>query len=314
MSTSIAPSPFFEGTNIQYAWDSTSLGMFKECPRMYYYRMIENWAPRGISVHLIFGQIYHSCLEHYEHDRAAGLTHDEATSKMVFKAMLETWVHDKDAEGKPIPGTGKPWDSEHNLKTRENLVRSLVWYVEQFQNDPAKTVILASGKPAVELSFKLQIDDMLLCGHLDRVVEFQGSQYVMDHKTATSTVSSYYFDQYNPDNQMTLYTAASQIIYQAPVKGVIINAVQIAVGFSRFERGFTYRTTNQINEWLHDTREYILLAARSAERNHWPMNDKSCHKYGGCPFRRICSKDPEVRQEFLKADFVKKIWNPLEIR
>ena len=36
-------SPFLPATHIQYAWDSTSLGYLKTCPRLYQYIMIEGW-------------------------------------------------------------------------------------------------------------------------------------------------------------------------------------------------------------------------------------------------------------------------------
>lgn len=136
----------------------------------------------------------------------------------------------------------------------------------------------------------------------------------MDRKTSGSTITSNYFDQYDPDNQMSLYTLAAKVIYQTPVKGVIIDAVQVAVGFSRFSRGFTYRTDAQIEEWLADTKHWLRLAEAYATEGYWPMNDKSCHKYGGCAFRKICSKDPSMRQKFLDSDFVTHPWNPLEVR
>ena len=44
-------SPYLPGTNIQFAWDSTSLGLLKTCPRLYYYTIIEGYAPRGESIH-----------------------------------------------------------------------------------------------------------------------------------------------------------------------------------------------------------------------------------------------------------------------
>lgn len=315
-------SPFHAGTTVQFAWDSTSLGWFKECPRKYYYSMIEGYRGRGDqNVHLRFGIHYHACLEHYDHLIAQGADHDTAVRGMVRKALEDTWDRPDDE----YPDRNGPWLSDHNLKTRETLIRSLVWYVEQFGlEDPAHTVILANGKPAVELSFRLQAgEDLILCGHLDRVVEFLGSRYVMDRKTSTSTVGDYWFDQFEPDNQMTLYTAASQIIYETPVKGVIIDACQIAVGFSRFSRGFTYRTADQIEEWMDHTRFWTAqantlsdLSDRRRDRGDdpaeaFPLNDKSCHKYGGCPFRKVCSRDRRVRQEFLKADFKIEKWNPL---
>ena len=246
------------------------------------------------------------------------MDHDDACNYVVRELLTETWDR---TETNP---EGAPWTPDHNLKTRDNLVRSVVWYLEQFgdDNDPATTVILQNGRPAVELSFRFEVDDgLMLSGHLDRVVEFMGGNYVMDRKTSTTTVSSYYFDQYQPDNQMSLYSYAAQVIYQTPVRGVIIDAAQIAVGFTRFERGMTYRTPAQLEEWLDDTRAYVNMAqamgegmvhfAESERYRAWPMNDKSCHKYGGCVFRDICSKDAHVRQIFLDSDFVREPWNPL---
>lgn len=326
----MSDSPFLPGTDIQIAWDSTSLGWFKECPRKYQYSMILGLRSKGDSVHLVFGQWYHSCLEQYDKFRSTGMDHDQSMIEVVNNAMIMTW------------GDGKPITFDNPNKTRETLIRSVIWYLDHFKDDPAQTVILANGKPAVELSFRMELDygpgkkiipltvdeitkgqtiqqvtasrPYVLCGHLDRVVNFSGGAYVMDRKTSSTTITSNYFDQYDPDNQMSLYTLAAKVIYQTPVKGVIIDAVQVAVGFSRFSRGFTYRTDAQIEEWLADTKGWFALAERYASEGYWPMNDKSCHKYGGCPFRKVCSKSAEVRQKFLDSDFIAHPWNPLETR
>lgn len=327
-------SPFLPGTKIQFAWDSTSLGWLKVCPRLYQYSMIEGWRSKGNSVHLDFGLWYHSALEMYDRKRSEQASHEDALRDVVQACMVWTWVPEKleMTEGGITPvAPGHPWDSGHNLKTRETLVRSVIWYIEQFgQTDTCETVQLANGKPAVELSFRLEMDwgpgqggnyvpspsaqPYVLSGHLDRVVQFQGAYYVMDRKTSSTTIGSYYFDQYDPDNQMSLYSMAARVIYNAPVRGVIIDAAQIAVGFSRFTRGFTFRTEAQIEEWLGNTKEWLALAERYATESFWPMNDKSCHQYGGCVFRKVCSKSPEVRQKFLETGFEKRQWNPLEAR
>ena len=304
-----APSPFLEGIPIQYAWDSTSLGWLKECPRKYFYSMIEGYRPKSDSVHIRWGALYHAALETYDKAKANGEDHQSALRRAIRFLMLETWDRE----------TASPWVSDHNAKTRETLVRSVVWYLDQFgQDDPARTVVLSNGQPAVELSFKLHLSfgptgnqPYILCGHLDRVVEFAEGTYVMDRKTTSSTLNPQYFEQYDPDNQMSLYTMASKVIYATPVKGVIIDAAQVAVGFTRFSRGFTYRTDAQIEEWLEDLRYWMDHATVLAKEARWPMNDKSCHKYGGCVFRKVCSRSPEVRQIFLNSDFVKQPWNPL---
>ena len=304
------PQPFYEGTKVQWAWDSTSLGWLKECPRKYQYHMIESWRGRGESIHLEYGILYHAALEEYDRKKLEkGMSHDDAVRGVVRELLTKTW-----REGLPWRGAKDlPADDKASLKSRENLVRTVVWYLNKFKDDPAKTLMHpVTGKPMVELHFQFEIEGgYSLCGYLDRVVEFQEQPFVMDRKTTTSTLGSYYFEQFDPDNQMSVYTVASQVAFHTPVKGVIVDAAQIAVGFSRFVRSFVFKTADQIDEWMKDLYVYLEQARGYAERGYWPQNDKSCHKYGGCAFREICSKSPQVREKFLETHFQREPWNPL---
>jgi hypothetical protein len=307
-------TPFVPGTSYQWAWDSTSLGWLKECPRKYQYHMIEGYVGRGERVHLEYGILYHEALGTYEECKFLGMSHDIAVRKVVQDVLVWTWRDDKPWRSSVDLST----DDKASLKSRENLVRTVVWYLDKFKDDPAKIKMHSvTGRPMIELHFTFELGSDLqghpytLCGYLDRVVEFQGESFVMDHKTTTSTLGSYYFEQYDPDNQMSLYTVASQIAFKTPVRGVIIDAAQIAVGFSRFVRSFVFKTPDQIDEWMHDLQHWLDQAERFAEANYWPMNDKSCHKFGGCPFRDICSKSPSVRDKFLDTAFERHPWNPL---
>lgn len=322
-------SPFNpDGT--QYAWDSTSLGWAQDCLRKYQYLMIEGWEPMTKSVHLLFGGWYAMALEHYHKHRAHGMNEDDALCEVVHESLIATCEYQVGHEnGEPTFIYGnelqpdhtvlgyRPWESNHAAKTRENLIRSIVWYVDQFgDDDPLTTVTLASGEAAVEYSFRMELsDDLIYCGHIDRLVEYNGDVYVQDQKTTGSTITPRYFAQFDPNSQMSGYTLAGQIIYSAPVKGVIIDAAQIAVGFTRFERGFTFRTEAKLEEWLESAKHHIRIAQEATRQGFFPMNPSSCDKYGGCMFRDICSKSPEVRPQFLKGHFTKrKQWNPLESR
>lgn len=316
-----APSPFLPGTNIQYALDSTSIGYLKICPRLYQYTMIEGWNSKEESVHLKFGIEYHKALQDFDMSIAAGIPHEDAIHDTIRELLTRT----------------ADWKPDHKTKNKEFLVRTVIWYFEHFRDDPAKTFVMDNGKPAVEVSFRFELDwgpqdkaylpvggldgaaqPYLLCGHLDRVVNFNDELYVMDRKTTTSTPGSYYFNQYEPHNQMSLYTLASQVIFESPIRGVIIDVAQIGMGFSRFVRGFTYRTPDQIEEWLNDLRYWTSLMEGFASAGHWPMNDTACDKFGGCRFREVCSKSPQVRENFLRSDFEKLApedrWNPLKPR
>jgi hypothetical protein len=299
-----APSPFDE-QGVQRAWDSTSLSWRKKCAQLWKYSMIDGYRlpdEAGTAVDLFFGQVYHTALEHYYKLTHAGASHNEAVRLIIREALTLTWLD------------GKPWESGDTNKTRETLIRSIIWYFESFDHrtDNAKTITLANGKPAVELSFRFDVGGgYMLSGHLDRVVDFLGDIYVMDHKTTTKTLGPYYFRGYSPHNQMTLYTIASQIAYATPAKGVIVDAAQVAVNFTRFERGFASRQAPVLQEWLDDFHYIAEAAARDVLNNRFPKSDDFCVY---CAFKDVCNADPRMRQKMLDSNFVKKHWNPLEVR
>lgn len=295
----------------QFAWDSTSIGAFKTCPRYYQYTILEGWQPREISVHLIFGLHFHAALERYDHLVFGGMDKDSALREVVRYVLQITWDEKK----------GRPWMSDDPNKNRMTLLRSVVWYLDQFRDDPIQTVRLANGKPAVELSFRFDSgytsskgESILLCGHLDRLAELNSKAYVLDRKTTKTTIGSSFFDKFTPDNQMSLYAIAGKIVYNIQIEGIIVDGAQVAQSFTRFLRGVVPRNEAVLEEWYYDLGQYLAMAELFAANNYWPMNDKSCGMYGGCPFRKICGLPASVREQWLKADYSRRIWDPLQVR
>lgn len=295
----------FDSEGLQYGFDATSITLASTCPRKYQYKMIEGWQPENKSVHLIFGGLYASALEHFHQHIAAGMDREDAIIEVVHEALIASWDRE----------TG-PWVSNHNTKTRPNLVRTIVWYLEHFKDDEAKTMILSNGEAGVEYSFKLPVDDgIVFAGHIDRMVEYAGKPYVQDQKTSGATISPRYFEGFNPDVQFSMYSFAGRMIFNIPVTGVMIDAAQIAVGFSRFERGFTFRSEPQLEEWYDESLKIIHNIRGMTKENYFPMNRTACGNYGGCEFRDVCSHSPHIRNQKLKARFVKgEIWNPMRAR
>lgn len=335
----------FDSTGAQFAWDSTSLKLAEDCLRKYQYKMIEGWQPRRKSVDLLFGGWHATALEHYHKYIALGDSLDAALIKVVREALISTWItddragdiassHDSRVEPSSDIGmvssdvnvrraSGRPWLSDHTSKTRENLIRTIIWYVDHFAEDPVTVFKRPDGTPAVEYSFSFEAEGassdrpegIVFSGHIDRLVEYGGSYYVMDQKTTGSTITPQFFDQFDPDSQMSLYTMAGKIIYDKPVRGVIIDAAQIAVGFSRFMRGFTFRDDAKLEEWYASAMYHIKAARDATHSENFPMNPSSCGKYRGCEFRNVCSKSPHVRKQFLLADFERgERWDPLRRR
>ncbi len=296
---------------LQLGVDSTSLGEFKQCPRKYFYSIVAGYQPRAISVHLQFGLWLHSGVEQYHRCRFEGLGHDDALDRVVDSALRQTWNS----------ALSRPWQSDHPQKNRLSLLRALVWYLDQFQDDPLQVQALPSGQPAVELTFKFdsqartcQGEVWTLCGHMDRIGELQGNLYIADVKTTVYTLGPGYFAQFDPDNQFSLYSLAGRVAFGQPVKGVIVDAMQIGVNFVRFHRHLVSKDDAKLEEWLQDTHQWLARLEESAIRQHWPMNDKACGLYGGCPFREVCGASPGRRPVELDRQFRRRIWDPFQTR
>jgi hypothetical protein len=287
------------------------MGALKECPRKYFYSIVCGYRPRELSVHLVFGLHFHAILESYDHAKARGLDHDQAMLVAVKVGMVLTWNKE----------TGQPWRSDDTYKNRLTLMRSVVWYMDRFKDDPFQTVILDNGKPAVELSFRFETIHQspegvpfMWSGHLDRVARFNDDVWTLDRKTTKNQIDERFFAQFSPSNQMSGYTFAGKVAFHQPVKGVIIDAAQVLVTGTRFKRGFVNRDEAQLDEWMVDLGYYFKQATEYAQKAYWPMNDKSCGNYGGCQFLGICGKSPVVRDMWLQQAFFKRTWDPLQVR
>lgn len=324
-------SPFLPGTKVQFAWDSTSLGYLKTCPRLYQYHMLEGWVPKEESVHLRFGQEYHAAIQDYENLRSAGAGFEDAVRDTVRNLLVRIADFDPD-----------PTTKAGHYKNPRTLLQLVVDYLDYYKDDPCETFILENGKPGVELSFRFELDwgpegyvapkemrdaepeekwnqPYLLCGHLDRVVRYADELMILDHKTTTTTPSDYYFAGFSPNNQMTLYTFAGEVVLNTVIKGVIVEAAQICLETpNKFVRSPQYRSNEVIEEWLRDLEYHLNAAEAYAAANHWPMNDTACGNYGGCRFREVCSKPAAIRDRVLAADFIQlppdQRWNPIKPR
>ena len=297
---------------LQIAWDATSLGKLKTCPRKYFYELVQGWQTRKESVHLTFGKALHAALEIYDKERAKENDHKTAQRKTLTAALEWCGGYDENE-------VYRKWQSEDKYKGPYTLLRSILWYTELHKDDQAQTVILRDGTPAVELQFQFALpefyapdgNEYILCGHIDRIVDFCGQLWIMDRKTTKSTLYEGFFESFTPDNQMSMYSLAGHIVFQQDVKGVMVDGIQIAINFSEFMRGFAYRTNDMLEEWLADTKAWIKFAEHYAIEGRWPQNDSVCGLYGGCSYRSICGKDPAVRNAFLASNFRQRTWDPI---
>jgi hypothetical protein len=317
---------------LQIYWDSTSLREAKACPRKYQLRIIEGWIPKEPAPALQFGILFHKGLELFSRYLILEDNRKLAVRRMIHEVMLEASNMQKrvnagdyseeltEEELAELPH--EPWYSPDTSRNIFTLIRALVWYTEQYQDDPAETVYRQDGSPAVELSFLFNTGTEAftgeyyhLCGHLDRVATFAGKTYVVDAKTTKGQLTDYFFDGFTPDVQMSLYTLAGKIILpEEEVHGVVIDGVQCAVNMNRFGRGICLRNPEQLEDFHRSLLTTIKTMENYAIQNFWPQNETACRLYGRCDFIEVCSESQKVRQNILKTNFVRRQWDPTRSR
>ena len=336
---------------VQTIWDTVSTGAIKTCPRLYYLTIRCGWSPKGTNPHIFFGLLAHSAFETYEKAKAAGQDHEKALLAAVRSTLQKSGSYEDVAQClnekcgafrpyiEEVPddqlvcyacngsafrnrkGAFVPWQSDDKNKNRYNLLRTVVWYLDHYKSETDETLLHEDGTPAVEEWFRMELpitapsgDHYFLTGHIDKIVRYNSQLRFRDLKTTKATINDRFFEKFSPNNQMSHYTVGGRVVFDEPLSGGIIDGAQVAVDFTRFQRGFVERTTAQLDEWLRDIQIWIKQAEQYAAQDYWPMNDESCDKYGGCRFRGICNKDPSIRQQFLKTHFEFRKWNPMEER
>jgi hypothetical protein len=310
----------FSAGLFQVAWDSTSLGTFKKCPKKYYYSIVLGLRSTVENVHLKFGILTHTALEALDHFFLREDQSDLWTSYMPqLLAHLCLEAGRRDAEGK-----FHPWVSDHASKNLISLLRAVVWYAEEYAEDSVKTVTLLNGRPATELSFRFAfgetpIGEVQYSGHFDKIARFGDNLWVVDRKTTTMGLAPSYWQQFSPHVQFTGYTfGANMVLAEAldrPIQGVICDAIQVGAGFARFGRRPISYHQEQLTEWYTGAMVSITQAHQYAEAGLWPMNETSCADYGGCPFLSLCSKSPSIRDHFINsAAWQIEKWDPLKVR
>lgn len=319
-------SPFIEGTQIQFAWDSVSLTSILSCPYRYKLEIIEGWQPRNpnFAIALVFGILYHEGMQYYHEAKAEGQDHEEAifTSCRKLTQQDTFWSLPTFEEIEEIKEETDDEDDgitlrNSKIRTRYHLLRAVVWYLDNYANDPLETFILPSGAAAVEQSFRVDLPfesgghPLLLSGHLDRVVTFNDHLYVTDYKT-TKSLSRQFFSAFKLSHQFSGYIFGGNISFDRPISGAYIDGIALLVGGAKFSRAPTQRSPGELDEYFRTVKYAADLARTCHETQNYPRNTSACYF---CQYKTICEQPPEYRQKYLEMWFQQQpAWNPLRNR
>lgn len=296
---------------LRLAWDASCLSAYMQDPLQYSWKNIQGFRHVGFASAREWGTFYHEAVGHFEHQVHKGVPREVAlrkTIKLLIPAAIEM--------GFPIRGE-KGDAAKRSVYT---LVRSLIWFEAEYRDRPLPPLELANGRCALEYNFCLPLgmkastgEDYLLVGNIDKIgTDADGYQYCVERKTTTTTLGPYFFTKYDPCMQTYLYDVVAAILFpKARLRGVIVEACQTAVDFTRFDRHPIERTPRQRAHWLEVIKYWIKRAEQDALDNSW---DRAINSEGGFAsvFKDVQRRDPSVWTAMLRTELSREpLWNPL---
>lgn len=319
--------------------DATQIRTWLRCRRRWFYGhglSLEPNAAIGSDADLLFGSQVHASLEQWDSLLATTSLPEE---EILLKVLAGAWAATASWEQHPDLAAGP--------KSRDSLIRLLIWYAAQFggREDPIQSVCWR-GEAMVEIPFSVDAGELAVAldcpgldfgawrqpprftGRFDGLVwGLEGEAWVHERKTTAASLSSFYFARYHPEVQTSLYPIVARYLFpQLPIQGVLLEAIQTGVGFSRVQRVELRRHPEQLQESLAAFAGVLReMAAAEVEGSLetgslldqeplYPLNEASCTAGGRpCQFRELCLDRPANRQAVITANWhTRTPWNPLD--
>jgi len=296
--------------------DSTKLQCFKDCPRRYFYEYVLGWRPDRPNNHLHFGSAVHIAMEHI-------LLNGYGTGS-VSDAFMKFYHYYRTVFGEETDDIFMP-------KNPDRFLLMLSEYVTRYANDLSKyEVVVLNGDPLVEISGVVSVDGYYnLYFKMDSVLRrlSDGKIFSLEHKTKGGYFSNQWRMEFPLGTQVGTYTHALYCIFNPDeVLGVTINGMSFKKTKKpsfEFERLPIRKTREQMQAWQVHTvswlrwmeKEFYNLECSSEDEDvlsAFPMNERSCNKYFGCPYHDFCLAWPNPLKQSYEPPmgFIVDRWDP----
>lgn len=267
-------------------FDFTAMNTFLTCRRKYQYRIERGLVGANPPTAAEFGRCIHQALDTWYQDRDL---------EKALKTFMENFKENPDDDKRtPLMGA---W-----------IIKN---YHDKYQDQPFKVL-------ATEQEFTIDLPwHKKLIGRIDKIIEWDGVVWVMDHKT-TSQLGDNFMKMHTPNMQFSGYVyAANKLGFKC--QGVLVDAILVAKGLldatsraklTPLRRDFAYRSPGDIEEYLrtiYDIQQDIELCENN---DWWYPNYDSCVDYGECPYRKVCKESGEYREKIIANDFHVEHWDP----
>lgn len=268
--------------------DYTMMATYLTCPRKYNFRMNMGLVGKTGMSAPEFGKAIHMALDEWYKVK------DVDAATVVFKANFEENLE---------------LDNKRTYKMGEWILKN---YDEKYRDQPFKVL-------STEREFEVPLPNgNNLIGRIDKIIEWDGAVWVMDHKT-TSMLGGSFMAMHTPNLQFSGYVYAAQQLGYPGCVGVLVDAILVAKGLlestSRAKltpllRDFAYRSEADMDEYLGVITGIQSDIKYGEEFMDWQPNWESCTDYGECAYRRICKEPVELRERIIAQDYRVEQWDP----
>lgn len=246
--------------------DNYALSLFRHCPKEYFWRIVKQLAPKGVSPALSFGLAIHEAL----------------AKTSISDALLAFNKSFGECSG----------DEKRNTNVGEALVRG---YFSRYGRTEG-TIFLPFGLRVLEseISFSITIGPALYEGRIDKIVEVDGKAFILEHKT-TSYLQGICA---NPHPQLEGYMVASQFLLGGDTTGygildlsLVTKTLSKYTDGSAFARIVTTRNKDQLSRWLCETKQLLQLILNCQEKDCWPKSGDCFRFFTPCSYLSLCQDE-----------------------
>jgi len=299
--------------------DNSSLERFTTCPRSAQYYLLDKREGNEERQGLGFGKHIHEILD-ARYSFHPNVIPDDMSTVLQGRGTLARMTARADTVFADwIPEDG----SFRTLATALNFINV---YNETYPVEAFSVLTLPNGKLGCEVPFALPLCSVevegreikvMWTGRIDLIYKREERVYIMDHKTTSMMVPSY-FREFELSSQVFGYVWAVQELLGVIVDGFCVNALAFRkptkTGKSlELLRHIVPIDQSLVAEWKHDTETIVGDLVNMASREDFPKHTKWCvNKYGICEYAPICGLPPAQRAVLLGSNMYRDVtWSPL---
>jgi hypothetical protein len=305
--------------------DNHRVNTYTTCPTLFNYTQIQNYRTKSVGQALTVGGWWSRVMEMVYRE----MSFDQCPNlEFCIKFAADAWSEhnvEKSLNAKQLDAFGGIEGAmlmvgDYYLKFVENDFKSYKVIAtesgfglrdEVLVGEDDEVLVYLTGKPDFifleKARNKIVIGDHKTVDHVDKntIIKFKPHSQTAGYVYATKAIAKALgFDESYVDQRCIISVSARRPPSERPRDGI---------KKPRFVRAYPTYTEAELEEWRLGCVAKCREIKRSIETGVYVRHENSCHLYGGCGFRGVCSVPPGSRSIILKADFVQvDPWTPYD--